>query len=148
MATEARPLVEEERTEEAAEYRGGDAPRARTRDLTERYEELERKIRGEREAPEKTSSVSDLRSDPKAEGERKGAAQKERKSTASGSQSAARSQSPTVMKIDGPEPERSSVAAREPREVVDPTGEQRYRGELSEDYVKFPRTLRVMPWNR
>ena len=66
----------------------------------------------------------------------------------SGSQSAARSQSPTVTKIDGPDPGRSPVAAREPREVVGPTGELRNRERSSEDYVEFPRTLRVMPWNR
>ena len=103
------------------------------------------------EAPEKTPFESDRRSDPSeflAKVGRRGPVQKEKKSTTSGSQSAARSQSPTVMKIDGPEPGRPSVDAREPRAVIDPKGDQRYRGEPSEDYVEFPRTLRVMPWDR
>ena len=86
----------------------GEALRTRSR---------ERKPFEEREVPEQT--------------EKKG-----KKSTGSGSQSAARSQSPTVMKIDGPEQERSSVVARDPREVTDSKGEQRHRGELSEDFQR------------
>ena len=61
--------------------------------------------------------------------DRKGSAWREKKSSGSGSLSAARSQSPAVPKIDGPGEVQSSA---------NPVG----------DCLELPRNLQVMPWDR